>query len=182
MDRAFHRPRGALHLSLSVFSISSTIFTVRRQSSNASPAAMRIESDGVPQDLQRATTLFQSACDAKEPGGCVGLARLYVTGALTPPNDSSARLLFRQACRDNDANGCFQLARMYETGQHAIQDFGRASSWYRSGCELGHGESCFMLSALYEKGAGVPRIPEESARLKQEACEIGRASCREWQD
>jgi len=104
----------------------------------------------VPQDLARATALYEEACE-EETAGCLGLARLQIRGVGGPPAPEQAAELLEQGCyasrSDEDgwssvAESCFRMGELLAAGTGVDRDLSRAASRFRRACRLGYEEAC----------------------------------------
>ena len=62
--------------------------------------------DGVTQDLARAASLYQQACDGEDVLGCYSLGVMYYAGDVVTQDRARAASLFRQACDGGLVQAC----------------------------------------------------------------------------
>ena len=103
-------------------------------------------------DYQKATQLFQKACDSGNAGGCFGLGLLYQSGQGVNQDYQKAAQLYQKACDSGEAVGCFGLGFLYKNGQGVRQDFSTAKQYYGKACDLGFQIGCNWYRKLNERG------------------------------
>ena len=103
-------------------------------------------------DYQKATQLFQKACDSGEAGGCLGLGLLYKNGQGVNQDYQKAAQLFQKACDSGVAEGCFNLGALYGNGQGVKQNFSTAKQYCGKACDLGIQIGCDWYRKLNERG------------------------------
>ena len=100
----------------------------------------------VKQDLQRATTLFNSACARGVGAGCAGLAMIWLNKGERI--EASLELLEETCVGKRDYGiACYELGRQYESGGFVATDPNKARDLYRRGCET-HDKSCDAFQKL----------------------------------
>ena len=139
-----------------------------------------------PVDLERAASLFQSAC-GDDPRGCIRLAEAHLEGAGVDQAPEEAVSLMAQACQTSP-EGCFRLAEMYREGVVVELDLDRALTLFESSCygrtsSDARGESvaegCYAHGELLAEGDGVDRNLRVAARSFERACRLGyEEACR----
>ena len=67
---------------------------------------------GVTQDLARAATLYQQACDGGDMWGCINLGAMYGTGEGVTRDPARAIRLYQQACDGGQKWGCTLVATL----------------------------------------------------------------------
>ena len=103
-------------------------------------------------DYQKATKLWQKACDSGEAKGCFYLGFLYVDGQDVKQNYQKATELYQKACDGGNAEGCAILGVSYHKGQGVKQNFCTAKQYYGKACDLGFQLGCDNYRRLNEKG------------------------------
>lgn len=136
--------------------------------------------------FRRAVQLFEKACGAGDPDGCMGLGHMY--GSFAPPDDAKAASfsrqgveLFDKACQQSDAQACFKQALAYHEGRGVETDFTQHLQLMARSCELGEVEGCAEAAAAYKTSETTEDDPKAPA-LFERACLAGvqrRQPCRE---
>ena len=103
-------------------------------------------------DYQKATKLWQKACDSGEAVGCSNLGFLYENGQGVKQNYQKAAQLYQKACDGGNAVGCSNLGVSYNNGRGVKQDFYTAKQYYGKACDLGLQLGCDNYRKLNEKG------------------------------
>jgi len=108
---------------------------------------------GVPQDADRAVTLFRQSCASAWPRGCGRLGESYLWGEGTAVDQAKAMESFEKACRGRFASSCFNVAMMYRRGMGGLKDEALAQRRFRQACELGLRSGCLQTEG---GGAATP--------------------------
>ncbi|HBL30276.1 MAG TPA: hypothetical protein DD490_25870 [Acidobacteria bacterium] len=94
-----------------------------------------LEGRGIAADPERASALFEQACQNGSGSACAAGARQAMDEARA--FDFAAR-----ACDQGDAEGCFDLATRMTEGRGAAPDPARALATFLEGCALGSSRAC----------------------------------------
>ena len=116
---------------------------------------------GVTQDLGRARTLFEKACDGGAMEGCYNLGFLYEEAAGVAEDLGRARALFEKACNGGSMEGCASLGLFYRIGLGGAQDYSVARVYYNKACDAGIRSACISLQA--PDNADVASKPDDFA-------------------
>jgi len=137
------------------------------------------EGDG-PIDLERAASLFETACD-NDAEGCIRLAEAKLNGAGVERAPDEAVSLLTRACATSP-EGCFRLGEIYSEGAVVDQDLDRALGLLESACygqtsSAARGESvpeaCNAHGELLAAGEGIDRDLLQARRSFARACRLG---------
>lgn len=164
------------------------------------------ESRGLIDDVMRATSIFERACELGNARACNNLGVHYERGFGVERDEGRAVELYEQACDDPSKIGCVNFASVLErTGKPA-----RAGQIFEGECERGVVVACHRLALsieaveqaraaeLYEGACGASHMPacsrfaevlrrrgdvedaRRAVRYDKAACKAGEAmSCRE---
>jgi TPR repeat protein len=127
----------------------------------------------VPQDNEKARSLFQRGCDGGFPYACWSLGDLYKDGVGVAKDDRQAFALYKKACDEGEKAACDTVGLCYEKGKGVAQDFGQAHLIYERSCANGNTASCVDLGAQYEDGRGAAQDDEKALALYKKACDGG---------
>jgi len=111
---------------------------------------------GVARDGDKASMLFERACEGRDTAGC-----------------DKARQLYEQGCAKNVGGACSLLGRMYLEGFGVAEDQPKALGLYKKACDLGQAVDCSNLAMMYADGKGVAADPVMAASLYKKACDAG---------
>jgi TPR repeat protein len=138
-------------------------------------ALARILDDGtgVPRDIGRAVTLYQSACEGGVPEACSSLGALYAEGDGVMRDDAKAVELYQRSCNHGYARACVNLGAMHFEGKGVPKNESAGARLFFRGCEGGEPMGCFNVSIAYETGQGVPKDAAESFSYAERACAGG---------
>jgi TPR repeat protein len=75
--------------------------------------------------------MLQTACDAGNMAGCVGLGAMYWQGNLVPRDRALAKQFLRRACSAGDANGCRVLQALAPAPLSAAATVGSVTNGIR---------------------------------------------------
>jgi TPR repeat protein len=130
-------------------------------------------------ELERATLLFQTACDRKHADGCAGLGVMYQEGLFVTADVAHAVELYRAACEAHSGRGCSRLGALYARGAGVPRDPERALAYSQQGCDADDGLGCANLGLMKEHADGVPRDTKAARELYSKACGLEEGSgCR----
>lgn len=104
-------------------------------------------------DYQKATQLYQKACNSGEALGCSNLGLLYEDGQGVNQDYQKAAQLYQKACDSGDAGGCLGLGLLYKNGQGVRQNFSTAKQYYGKACDLGIQIGCDWYRKLNDRGS-----------------------------
>lgn len=99
--------------------------------------------DGVGKNLQKASDLFQKACDSGHGEGCSALGYLYENGVGVPKNEKKALELYEKGCGLNDNYSCFNAGEYYTLGKGVAKDLVKAHYAYEKACGLNNASACY---------------------------------------
>ncbi len=121
---------------------------------------MATRGDGVPKDPKRAEALFEKACAAGEPNGCVNRAQMYDEG-YTEEDAALATDLYRRACEAGSMLGCYQWG-LVVMGSEKEDERARGEKLIERACKGGHRTACTANGSDAQRAA-----------IFAEACERG---------
>jgi TPR repeat protein len=139
----------------------------------SSLADMYFKGEGIPQNLQKAITLYTKACERGNAAGCKGLALLYRVGVGVPKDSKRAAELYKKACDVGLASGCSNLGVLYENGEGVSYDQRQAIKLYHSACDQGDALGCLNLGVIYHNGDGVQKDLARAAEYSKKGCDGG---------
>jgi hypothetical protein len=135
---------------------------------------MHEEGDTVAKDLDKASSLYQRACDASHGGSCSRLGSLNELGLGRKKDLKAAFSLYEKGCNLKSYQGCSSLGELFEKGQGAPKiDNQRAAELYRNACGGRHPAGCHLLGSMIEKGKLGPVDPVEALAHHGDACRYG---------
>jgi TPR repeat protein len=112
---------------------------------------------GVPQDLDKAATLYFGAGNLGIADAFAELGTLY-TGE-TSPNYPEALSWFERAVQGGSISGRVYLGELYLDGHGVKEDFSKAVGLFLEAEAGGDSDGIFDLGLVYRDGAGVPKNP-----------------------
>jgi cytochrome c oxidase assembly factor 7 len=126
---------------------------------------------GVPKDLSRALSIYESTCLKGSSGACNNAGLVWKTPLPDKPADySRAADYFLRACKGGHRNGCFNLSTLYLQGGGSVaKDMPSALSFSLKSCELGHPYGCANAARMYMLGDGVDVDTTKAEELKKKA-------------
>ena len=126
---------------------------------------------GVPKDLSRALSIYESTCHKGSSGACNNAGLVWKTALPDKPADySRAADYFLRACKGGHKNGCFNLSTLYLQGGGSVaKDMQSALSFSLKSCELGHPYGCANAARMYMLGDGVDVNTTKAEELKKKA-------------
>jgi hypothetical protein len=92
---------------------------------------------GVKRDLQKAQTLYSTACSGGDGMGC-----RYLAKSVGPSNKGRAAALLVRGCYAGDGQSCDFAGGAYDKGDGVPPDPARAKSFYRRACSLHIKSAC----------------------------------------
>lgn len=100
-------------------------------------------------DKKKALSLYEKACDAKDPLGCKNLAIAYFKGDGFDDHDfKKAAEIFKKGCDLGDGFSCANLGYQYENGDGIEQNYEKAYHYYKKACEQESAMGCTNLGVL----------------------------------
>lgn len=127
-------------------------------------------------DTEKATELYQKACDARYAAGCVS-AGLLTAKTRTKAKIEEAAALFERGCKLDARHGCFELAQLHEKKAWGEASDERAADFYRKSCAIDPTRGCYEAAWLMEQGKVAFRDGEIES-LYNQACDHGHtAAC-----
>lgn len=129
---------------------------------------------GVPKDLGKAASLYQTACDKGWPVGCASLGALYVLGEGVGRDPDKGIALVQKACEADQPTFCTFLGQALYVGNGVPKDPARAARFLRLGCDGGASGGCFLMGELSRKGTGgVAKDPQRARSYYRKGCDGG---------
>jgi hypothetical protein len=131
---------------------------------NCAALAHRIlRGDVPPKNVQRASTLYERACQLSSEA-CNSFAEALRWGKMGKRDYARAAVIYKRACDGGSVYGCGNLAALFEEGKAkpAAGEPG-AAALYRAGCDRDHKLSCLRLASMTARGDGVDK---DEARAK----------------
>lgn len=129
---------------------------------------------GVPKDLSKALSIYESACHKGSSGACNNAGLVWKTaetpgqlGTYRPADLKKAEDYFLRACEGGHKNGCFNLSTLYLQG--VTKDMPKALIFSLKSCELGHPYGCANAARMYLLGDGVEANASKADELKKKA-------------
>ncbi|MBT3222767.1 MAG: sel1 repeat family protein, partial [Proteobacteria bacterium] len=126
-----------------------------------------------------AKALFQLACDAEIPRGCVELGMAMQKG-LGPdaPDPKGAFAVYRDACEAGESSACVRQGKLLQSGRGVGTNYEKAVSLYETTCDDGYLVGCNNLGLMYDLGVGVQKSGEKALEYYEMACSAGQtAAC-----
>lgn len=109
---------------------------------------------GAPRDRDKATSLWELACDRGAARACTQLS----SAAASSDDNSLALLYASKACLRGDPAGCTALGVQALMGHGTSQDSGRAGTLFAYACEVGDSEACSLGAWLRLQTGSAPRV------------------------
>jgi TPR repeat protein len=104
----------------------------------------------VPEDLDKATELYQKAADRGNAGAQFNLGLLYEKGEGVPKDLGRAAELYQKAADQGNANAQYNLGLLYENGEGVPKDLVTARELYQKAADQGYEPANEKLKALPE--------------------------------
>lgn len=126
---------------------------------------------GVPRDLTKALSIFESTCHKGSSGACNNAGLVWKTTEPGRPADyNQAAEFFLKACKGGHKNGCFNLSTLYLQGGGSVaKNMQSALTYSLKSCELGHAYGCANAARMYLLGDGVEADTARAEELKKKA-------------
>ncbi|CAI8047082.1 Cytochrome c oxidase assembly factor 7 [Geodia barretti] len=126
---------------------------------------------GVPKDLSKALSIFETACEKGSSGACNNAGLVWKTSRPDVQADySRAAEFFHRACNGGHKNGCFNLSALYLQGSSLVpKNMPKALEFSLRSCELGHPYGCANAARMYLLGDGVETDAGKAEELKKKA-------------
>ncbi|RLN89846.1 hypothetical protein BBJ28_00004059 [Nothophytophthora sp. Chile5] len=109
---------------------------------------------GLPQDLERAATLFQKAYDLGASSGAYHMGHLYSHGIGVPQNNATAFKYLQEAVNEGNTAAQNELAHMYLHGKGTARDEEQAVALFKAAAKQGSMEAFYNLGVLHMQGGG----------------------------
>ncbi|WP_449066198.1 tetratricopeptide repeat protein [Planomonospora algeriensis] len=125
---------------------------------------------GVPQDFEKAVSLFQAAAAAGDPEAMYNLAMLHLRGKVAERMSSDevmALLRSAAACGIKEANA--RLGDWFS----ALDRDEEALRWYLAAAEGGHAGAMFAVGIRYRDGIGAGRDAVQAVRWFLKMLDVG---------
>ncbi len=141
-----------------------------------------------PQDLSKAISYFEKACDLDSGIGCFRLGRYlaeYDYAKMELRDEKKAQLCFEKACKYGSGAGCERAGLTYaimpgaENKAKAKEFYQKAKENYEKGCEEGSGQSCSGLGFYYVSPQFQLDDKEKSNEYYLKAKDIFSKECKE---
>lgn len=127
-------------------------------------------------DEEKAAQLFDRACAAHHPQGCVSAGAILAKSRREEKVDRAAEL-YGQACKMDARYGCFELAELHETKAWKGATDELASRFFQRTCNHDPTRGCYEAGLLMESGRVKAREGEIESMFNV-ACEHGNgAAC-----
>jgi hypothetical protein len=128
-----------------------------------------LEGRGAAQDVPRAISLTQKACDRNDAQSCLLLGLAHSQGRGVELDSKRAVQLYDKACTAGEPNACAMLGSAYARGDGVPRDEGRAAKLFRRACDGGSREGCGSLARAIYFGWGVPQDRAAAGNLYEKA-------------
>jgi TPR repeat protein len=111
-------------------------------------------------DLDKATSLYQIACDGGNETGCLNLGFIYSKDEGVLIDLANSVQLLQKACSAGNAGACHRLGLFYEN----LGEMEEARAFHQKGCDGNHKASCASLGKMsVVTKADTPSEPEQSS-------------------
>lgn len=126
---------------------------------------MYLEGLGIPKNVTRARSLFQTADMGYYFPASAELGKLLLTGADQIPAEPAKGLaLLKKAAHAGEAEAAFELGMAYAHGTNVEQNLNYAFGYYLKAALQGHMKAQYALAKLYMEGRGVPQDYNEAMK------------------
>ncbi|KAJ1951662.1 hypothetical protein IWQ62_006404 [Dispira parvispora] len=129
----------------------------------------------VPQDIQRAFTLYQLAYQKDDPYAAFHLGNMYSSGIITPdrqPDHKQAHDYYVRAASAGIAEAQHNLGAMYLTGQGVLKNETMAFEYFKMASVLGMPLAMINLGKMYLEGTGTECDLQAASAWLQKALQI----------
>ncbi|NLY04466.1 MAG: sel1 repeat family protein [Campylobacter sp.] len=99
-------------------------------------------------DYQKASKLYEQACDSKNAKSCFFLGDMYYYAQGVDQDSQKAFKYYKKACDGENAQGCFYLGALYEDGKVVEKELYTAKELYKKACDLGYNNGCYVYRHL----------------------------------
>jgi TPR repeat protein len=117
-------------------------------------------------DYRKAVMWFRKGAECGGADSMTAMGYAYVTGQGVAEDVAAGLRWWRKGAEKNSADGLFYWGWAVSRGL-VPEDGSTAIEWYRKAAACGSELAMERLIAAYESGDGVPRSPQEAARLRQ---------------
>lgn len=124
-------------------------------------------------DIQKATALYDQACDASFAPACVQAGARLIATKRSKDIPEAARH-FERACSLDARLGCFELAVLHAEGRWPEANDASASEYFQKTCNIDPTRGCYEAAELMRTGK-VKAREGEIEYLYNLACEYGSA-------
>jgi hypothetical protein len=109
---------------------------------------------GVEQDLERAKSLYEKACnaDTPDPTACSNLGYMYKTGNGVEADAKKATELYSRSCEIGSLLGCTNYAGRLAAGDGVERDVAKAEALLSNACNSGFFDACGQWLAVHARG------------------------------
>lgn len=109
---------------------------------------------GAEQDLDRARTLYEKACqaDTPDPTACSNLGYMYKTGNGVEADAARATELYARSCKLGSLLGCTNYAGRLATGDGVERRVEGAEALLENACNSGFFDGCGQWIAMHARG------------------------------
>ena len=135
---------------------------------------------GIPRDLTKAASLFQSACDGGDPASCSLVGLRAENRPLPRPTAAELAPLYLKAApalkKECDSGGlaeCVMLGYLLQTGKGVEPDEAAAGALFHKACEGGSPDGCNNESALDLTGQDAGKSVSKAFESFQKLCKAG---------
>ena len=134
-------------------------------------AVLYDEGRGVPQDFQRAASLFRKAADKGVSPAFYGLGYHYELGQGVPQDWGEAAKWYQKAGDNGNADGYAAIANHY--GMSNPPNYAEAAKWSQKAVQGGSACGSLQLGWHYLNGAGINKDPVVAKRYYEVAAKQG---------
>ncbi len=112
---------------------------------------MYVKGNGVTSDLNKAYTLFNQACDKKDPDGVAGFGDIY----KEIKDYKNALACYQAAAEYGSIAALNKLGGLYYYGYGVTKDYTTALKYFKQAADKGNPDAVRNIGLLYEMGEGV---------------------------
>ncbi|NUP09088.1 MAG: sel1 repeat family protein [Polyangiaceae bacterium] len=135
-------------------------------------------------DLDRAVSRFENACDAGRGEGCRHLSRLAFSGIGPKAGPAQALAREEEACAKKDGVACATMAERYWTGDHVYPNSDKAIKAYLTAitlldehCKSADASACHRLGVVFTNGWGIKADGARAEAALRRAAELWAKAC-----